>query len=113
MAADDVWILGIQMTKFGKHPDKDIIDLAAEATFNALDDAGVTIFDMQVMACGSQFASGIGPAIAKQIGQTGIPIYNVTSACATGAMAVRTVYMSCPPPVAHRRRLSEVGRQQP
>ena len=26
--SDDIWILGIHMTKFGKHPDKDIIDLA-------------------------------------------------------------------------------------
>ena len=29
MATDDVWILGIHMTKFGKHPDLDTIDLAA------------------------------------------------------------------------------------
>ena len=29
--ADNVWILGIHMTKFGKHPDKDTVDLAAEA----------------------------------------------------------------------------------
>jgi acetyl-CoA acyltransferase len=92
--SDSVWVLGASMTKITRYPDKDIIDLAAEATFNALDDAGMTIFDMQVMACGSQFAAGIGGAIAKQVGQTGIPIYNVTSACATGAMAVRTVYMS-------------------
>ena len=28
MAGDDVWILGIHMTKFGKHPDKDTVDLA-------------------------------------------------------------------------------------
>ena len=25
--SDDIWILGIHMTKFGKHPDKDIVDL--------------------------------------------------------------------------------------
>ena len=30
-ASDDIWILGIHMTKFGKHPDKDIVDLGAEA----------------------------------------------------------------------------------
>ena len=35
MAADDVYILGIKMTKFGKHPDKDTVDLAAEATMAA------------------------------------------------------------------------------
>ena len=41
MAADDIWILGIRMTKFGKHPDRDTIDLAAEATMAALADGGV------------------------------------------------------------------------
>ena len=25
MASDDLWILGIHMTKFGKHPDKDMV----------------------------------------------------------------------------------------
>ena len=25
MASDDIWILGIRMTKFGKHADKDIV----------------------------------------------------------------------------------------
>ena len=35
MASDDVWILGIHMTKFGKHPDKDTVDLAAEAAHGA------------------------------------------------------------------------------
>ena len=34
--ADDVWILGIHMTKFGKHPDQDTVDLAAEAAMAAL-----------------------------------------------------------------------------
>ena len=28
MANDDIWILGINMTKFGKHKDKDVLDLA-------------------------------------------------------------------------------------
>jgi acetyl-CoA acyltransferase len=37
---------------------------------------------------------GIGQQVAKQIGQTGIPIYNVINACATGATAVRTAYLS-------------------
>ncbi len=41
MAADDLWILGIHMTKFGKHPDQDLVDLASEAVLGALADAGV------------------------------------------------------------------------
>ena len=36
MAADDLWILGIHMTKFGKHPEMDLVDLASEAVLGAL-----------------------------------------------------------------------------
>ena len=28
-ASEEVWVLGIHMTKFGKHPDKDLVDLAS------------------------------------------------------------------------------------
>jgi acetyl-CoA acyltransferase len=91
---ESVWVLGASMTKISRYPDKDVIDLAAEATFNALDDAGVSIFDIQVLAAGSMFnMGGIGQSVAKQVGQTGIPIYNVVNACATGATAVRTAYL--------------------
>ena len=41
--SDDIWILGIHMTKFGKHPDKDVVDLGSEAIQAALADAGVTM----------------------------------------------------------------------
>jgi acetyl-CoA acetyltransferase len=94
-ASDEVWILGINMTKFGKHPDKDTVDLAAEAIFAALADGGVTMSEMGVLAAGNLFgAGGIGQAIQKQVGQTGIPVYNVANACATGATALRTVVMA-------------------
>jgi acetyl-CoA acyltransferase len=94
MASGDVWILGIHMTKFGKHPDKDTVDLAADAALGALTDAGVTMKDLQVLAAGNLMGSGLGQALQKQIGQTGIPVYNVANACATGATALRTVIMS-------------------
>ena len=94
--SDPIWILGIHMTKFGKHPDKDTIDLAAEASMAALKDAGVTMRDMGVLAAGCLMSSsaGIGQQLQKQIGQTGIPVYNVANACATGATALRTVIMA-------------------
>src|SRR5262245_11263588 len=94
--AEDVWILGITMTKFGKHPDKDTVDLASEAVMGALDDGGVTMRDIDVLAAGSLMSAGlgIGQAVQKQVGQTGIPVYNVANACATGATALRTAVMS-------------------
>jgi acetyl-CoA acetyltransferase len=96
MAADDIYILGITMTKFGKHPDKDTIDLAAEAAMGALADGGVTMKDVGVLASGNLMAAaaGIGQQLQKQIGQTGIPVYNVANACATGATALRTAIMA-------------------
>ncbi|MFM8530807.1 MAG: thiolase family protein [Ilumatobacteraceae bacterium] len=96
MASDDIWILGIAMTKFGKHTDKDIVDLGAEAAMAALTDGGVTMGDMGVLAAGNLMAAGagFGQQLQKQIGQTGIPVYNVANACATGATALRTAIMA-------------------
>jgi acetyl-CoA acyltransferase len=95
-ASDEVWILGIQMTKFGKHPELDTVDLAAEAAMGALSDAGVTMGDIGVLAAGNLMnaSAGIGQQLQKQIGQTGIPVYNVANACATGATALRTAIMA-------------------
>src|SRR5438309_10929888 len=94
--AEDIWILGIHMTKFGKHPDKDSVDLAAEAALGALKDGGVTMKDMGVLAAGNLMAAsaGIGQQLQKQIGQTGIPVFNVANACATGATALRVAIMA-------------------
>ncbi|ADP83273.1 Propanoyl-CoA C-acyltransferase [Pseudofrankia inefficax] len=94
--SQDVWILGISMTKFGKHKDKDTVDLASEAALGALADAGVGMRDMDVLAAGSLMAgtSAFGQQLQKQIGQTGIPVYNVANACATGATALRVAIMA-------------------
>ena len=93
--ADDIWILGIHMTKFGKHPDLDIVDLGAEAAMAALADGGVTMKDIGVLAAGNLMGGGgVGQQLQKQIGQTGIPVYNVSNACATGATALRTAIMA-------------------
>ncbi|WP_054815019.1 thiolase family protein [Nocardia arizonensis] len=90
-----VWILGIHMTKFGKHPDKDAVDLGAEATLGALRDADITMDAIDVIAAGNLMgAPGFGQALQKQVGQTGIPVYNVANACATGATALRTAIMA-------------------
>jgi acetyl-CoA acyltransferase len=96
MADNDVWIIGAAMTKFGRYLDRDVIDLAAEASMAALADGGATVHDLDVMGAGNlmEAASGIGQRIQKQIGQTGIPVFNVANACATGATAIRCVYLA-------------------
>src|SRR5215212_1007096 len=93
--SDTIWILGIHMTKFGKHPDKDIVDLGSEAVRGALADAGVTMKEIGVIAAGNLMGrGGIAQQLQKQVGQTGIPAYNVSNACATGATALRTAIMA-------------------
>jgi acetyl-CoA acetyltransferase len=84
------------MTKFGKHPDQDTVDLAADASMAALADAGVTMKDIGILAAGNLMAlgGGIGQPLQYQIGETGIPVYNVANACTTGATALRTAIMA-------------------
>ncbi len=96
MSGDNVWILGASMTKFGRYPDRDVVDLGADSGLAALDDGDTSIFDMDILAVGclGEASGMVGQRIQKQIGQTGIPVYNVANACATGATAVRTVSMA-------------------
>ena len=90
MAAKTSGSSGIHMTKFGKHPDLDLVDLASEAVLGALADGGVEMKDIGVIGAGNLMgaAAGIGQQLQKQLGQTGIPVYNVANACATGATAL-------------------------
>ena len=94
--SDSVWILGTSMTRFTRHEGRDLLDLASEAALGALDDGGVTVQDMDVLACGTLFSANasVGQQLLGQIGQTGVGIYNVANACATGATAVRVALMA-------------------
>ena len=57
--------------------------------------ANLELADMGVLAAGNLMGSGgIGQQLQKQVGQTGIPVYNVSNACATGATALRTAIMA-------------------
>ena len=92
----DVYIMGVDMIKFGQFPEKTVPELGAEAALMALDDAGLTIQDMQAMYCGNlgQASSMVGQRVLQQIGQTGIGVVNCANACATGATAFREAWMS-------------------
>jgi acetyl-CoA acetyltransferase len=92
----DVYIVGVDMIKFGRYPDRTVPGLAAEAALLALDDAGLTIDQMQALFCGNlgQANNMIGQRMLAEIGQTGIPVVNVANACATGATAFRDAWMT-------------------
>ena len=92
--SEDVWILGYQHDEVRQAPDKDVIDLAAEAATAALVDGGVTMKDIEILAYGNLLGRTIGQHLLQQIGQFGIPVYNVSNACATGATALRQTVMA-------------------
>ncbi|WP_020108364.1 thiolase family protein [Nocardia sp. 348MFTsu5.1] len=96
MSSGDIWIIGASMTPFGRFPDRDLIDLAADAALDALNDAAIAIGDVNILAMGNVYEANShnGQRLQKQIGQTGIPVYNVVNACATGATAARVAIMS-------------------
>lgn len=87
----DVYIIGIDMIKFGRFPDRTVPGLAAEASHLALDDAGLSISDIDAVYCGNLLGSMhmIGQRVLKEIGMTGVPVTNVANACATGSTALR------------------------
>jgi len=92
----DAYIVGVDMIKFGRFPERSVPQIGAEAALLALDDCGLTIQDMQALYCGNLWqANGmVGQRILQQIGQTGIPVVNCANACATGATAFREAWAS-------------------
>ncbi|MED5262783.1 MAG: thiolase family protein [Myxococcota bacterium] len=96
MTMSDVYILGTDMIKFGRFPDRSVPSLGAEAALMALDDANLNIHQMEALCCGNLGQAGamVGQRILQEIGQTGIPVVNTANACATGATAFREAWMS-------------------
>jgi len=92
----DVYIVGIDMIKFGRFPEKSVPQLGAVAAQQALADAGLRIQDMEALYCGNLLQAGamVGQRILQEIGQTGIPVTNTANACATGATALREAWTS-------------------
>ena len=92
----DVYVMGVDMIKFGRFPEKTVPQIGAQAALMALDDAGLTIQDMQALYCGNLGQAGamVGQRILQEIGQTGIGVVNCANACATGATAFREAWMS-------------------
>ena len=92
----DAYIVGVDMIKFGRFPERSVPQIGAEAALLALDDAGLKIQDMQALYCGNlyQAPAMVGQRILQEIGQTGIPVVNTANACATGATAFREAWMA-------------------
>jgi len=92
--SNDVFIVGIDMIKFGRFENEKPESLAAQAALLALDDCGQTIQDVQAVYAGTCNGTMMGQRMLHYIGQTGVPVVNVTNACATGATAFREAWIA-------------------
>ncbi|MFV1970332.1 MAG: thiolase family protein [Acidimicrobiia bacterium] len=86
----DVHVVGVGMTRFGKHPDKDATDLGADALLEAVADAGIDPRVIEAAYVGHVFQGMVtGQRILAQVGLAGLPLVNVENACSSGATAIR------------------------
>lgn len=98
--AEDIFIVGVGMTRFGKMLDRSLKSLVADAVSAALQDAGMRAADV-----GSVFFSNTtqsimegqhlvrGQIALRSQGLMGIPIVNVENACASGGTALHLAAM--------------------
>lgn len=89
-----VYVIGSYMTQFGKLEGKSVYDMAAEAVNGALTDAKITKEQIQSAYVSNclwgclEGQHGIrGAAMLRDLDIGGIPIFDVESACASGAVA--------------------------
>ncbi|MFP5383896.1 MAG: lipid-transfer protein [Gammaproteobacteria bacterium] len=85
-----VYVIGVGMTKFTKPGDgPDYHEAGKEAILEALADAGVGYDKVQQAWTGYVYGdSCCGMRVVYEVGQTGIPIFNVNSNCSTGSSAL-------------------------
>ena len=89
-----VYVAGVGMTRIGRHYEKGLLDLAAEAAWRAIDEAGGVVPDAVVvgnmMSSSLQSQDSLGAYIAAGIGLKGRPAFKVEAACGSGGAAVYT-----------------------
>jgi acetyl-CoA C-acetyltransferase len=94
-----VAIIGIGHGKFGVRSDASLRELTFEAVKACLDDAGVSLREVESMVtgiAGDEFSIALQPSaqVHDYIGFCPKPNFRVEGACATGSMALRTGWMN-------------------
>jgi len=85
-------VIGVGMTKF-ERCERDVKDLAGDATRDALKDAGIGYDEIgQAFVGYINGMSTLGQQALYRVGMTGIPVYNVNNNCSTGSTALYMAY---------------------
>jgi acetyl-CoA C-acetyltransferase len=89
MIKDKVAIIGMGCTKFGELWDKSVDDLITDATFEACEDAGVDLKDIEAAWLGTVFSGQTALSLSSPLKLQYIPVTRVENMCATGTEALR------------------------
>ena len=99
--SDNVYIIGVGMTKFGKHLDKGVKALTGDSLKLVLADCNLTMENLKAAWFsnsgwgGSEFQhSNRGQVALTANGLGRISIINVENACASGSTALHSAWMS-------------------
>jgi acetyl-CoA acetyltransferase len=86
----DVWVAGVGMIAFTKPgANAPYPDMAAQATRQALADAGITYEQVEQAYVGYVYGdSTAGQRALYEVGMSGIPVVNVNNNCSTGSTAL-------------------------
>jgi len=91
----DVIVLGVGMTNFGRFPERPVAKIGAEAMLAALNDAGIAWKDVPVLYCAHAMGRTVdGELVEAELGHTGIPVFNVSNACAGGGTCALLAYQA-------------------
>ena len=86
---DRVAIIGMGCTKFGENWDQSGDDMIVDATYEALEDAGVEMKDIEAAWYGCTQSSRGGPKLAYALKLEYKPVTRVENHCVTGTDALR------------------------
>ncbi len=95
MEKRDVAVIGVGMTKFGKHPDRSLVDLFAEAFYEAFEESNIELKDIEALYYGNfvgemtDGSANLAGFMADEIGLRGIPAIRYEGACASSSVAFR------------------------
>jgi acetyl-CoA C-acetyltransferase len=86
---DKVAIIGMGCTKFGELWDKSVDDLITDAAYEACEDAGVDLKDIEAAWLGTVFSGQTALSLSSPLKLQYIPVTRVENMCATGTEALR------------------------
>jgi len=90
----EVVVAGVGLHPFGRFPEKTVQELARTAVLEALDDAGVGYQQIQAAYFGHVYFQGmsLGETALRELGLTGIPIFNIENACSSSSTAFEMAF---------------------